>query len=196
MSNKPTFDANMRYLGYGSDWLRSIDDAIYAHRERTGETPDEIRALIYVHCQKHKEATGAILPLLQLQGWLIKREMDRRENARQNAQIDVGGAFAPAPLSTDLNAPETQQRANPVDKPALLGSAAAVEIWLTVGGSHKQYKRDTDRLNAAGIGWRWLGPIAYRSKRYNVAILASDWEQALRLGFRKSRRQPKPLKGD
>jgi hypothetical protein len=46
MPNKLNFEAEMRYLGVSSSLLKDLDERVYTHKDITGESPDEVRALI------------------------------------------------------------------------------------------------------------------------------------------------------
>lgn len=84
-----------------------------------------------------------------------------------------------------IAAPKVEPESEP--EPPVLTS-----VWFTIGGSHRQYQRDTAKIKASGIPARWVGPVAMGSKLQQVSVKSEFEAQMIALGFKKSRRQPLP----
>lgn len=63
-------------------------------------------------------------------------------------------------------------------------------VWFTIGGSHRQYKKDMDAIKRAEIPGRWAGPVAYKSKLSIYAVDENDAARMTALGFRRCKAQP------
>lgn len=191
MSNKPLFDANMRFLGYSSEVLRQLDERVYRHRAVTGEAPDEIRTLIYAMVDRQHRNTNVRPRMNEIEDYLRQRET-RYSQKQQTAQMPVETAAHENAIDTP-----SIPSAEPV-RPANEATTLLLperEVWITAGGSHRRYRLDTRRLTDEMIEWRDIGPVDYKSKFRALAIPASQWAAVERLGFHKCRRQPRLWKG-